>query len=224
MALYARMSYNSNGWITPSGEVGKSISKTTHEFNYGFGFEEWFFNPRRFKDEHGKDCHFAYLDPLRRRQRPNEKNDLILYTLESDGVNVINRYIVARIPVNHWRYVDLERYNELIKINKDRIKDIEEDLKGAIVPNFTRKRDLTPPIIMERFKDQVCGKNEVGESPSTSRLWNIELIKPVNLLADWEKINTKTICPDSHIKEHNRFLLYDSESPNWNHEKCGRNI
>ena len=82
MALYARMSFNNNGWLTPSGSAGKSPNAGNHEYDYGFGFEEWFFNPRRFKDEHGKDCHFAYLDPLRRRQRPNEKNDLILYTLE----------------------------------------------------------------------------------------------------------------------------------------------
>ncbi len=40
----ARICWNTNGWIYPSGQIGKSKNKDSYEYNHGFGHEEWLFD------------------------------------------------------------------------------------------------------------------------------------------------------------------------------------
>ena len=40
----ARVCWNTNGWIFPSGQIGKSKNEESYEFKYGFGHEEWLFD------------------------------------------------------------------------------------------------------------------------------------------------------------------------------------
>lgn len=40
----ARICWNTNGWIYPSGRIGKSKNKDSYEYKHGYGHEEWLFD------------------------------------------------------------------------------------------------------------------------------------------------------------------------------------
>lgn len=40
----ARICWNTNSWIFPSGRIGKSKNKDSYEYKHGFGHEEWLFD------------------------------------------------------------------------------------------------------------------------------------------------------------------------------------
>jgi len=222
MALYARMSFNNNGWITPSGSAGKSPNAGNHEYDYGFGFEEWFFNERRFRDEKGNDCHFAYLDPLRDFSPliHNEEEELVLYTLQRIPNVPTQRFIIARLPKGHWRFITHERYIPLRDINAAGINSMRDELSQAY-NQPTYRQGLQWDTVEDRFENQRDCRNEEGLPTNTSRLWNIELLQPIEQIK--QLVTNELECPDWHINTFMMFQLYDSESPNWNHEKCGRN-
>lgn len=56
---FARLTWNTNGWIKPSGREAKSGSKATHENSKGFGHEEWLFDTRQIDDY----C-YGFLEPI----------------------------------------------------------------------------------------------------------------------------------------------------------------
>ena len=223
MALYTRMSYNNNGWVTPSGAAGKSPNAGNHEYDYGFGFEEWFFNVRRFKDEHGNDCHFAYLDPLRDFNPliHNDGEELVLYTLQKMPNAPTQRFIVARIPKGHWRFITHERYQVLCGLNVAGINAMRDELLQAY-NQPTYRQGLQWVTVEDRFIQQRNCQNEAGILTNTSRLWNLELLQPIKILM--QPVTRTLPCPDWHINTFMMFQLYDSVNGDFNHENCGRNI
>jgi len=54
MKKFARLTYNSNNWLTPSGHQWKKSNQKkkgiSYENRYGYGHEEWLFNPNFQKD------------------------------------------------------------------------------------------------------------------------------------------------------------------------------
>jgi hypothetical protein len=63
MAYYTRLTYNSKDWRLPSGPIGKcgDDNSLLWEFTAGFGFEEWYRNPKfQVKDENGVTWQFGY--------------------------------------------------------------------------------------------------------------------------------------------------------------------
>ena len=56
----ARICYNTEGWIRPSGPTGKSKNPDTHEANHGFGHEEWLFDFSKLIDGY----HYGFLEPI----------------------------------------------------------------------------------------------------------------------------------------------------------------
>ncbi|WP_439879703.1 hypothetical protein ACSX1A_10990 [Pontibacter sp. MBLB2868] len=79
----ARVAWNSNGWIAPSGPKGKSKEKSSHEYKQGFGHEEWLFDTSKLVDGY----HYAFLEPVRRQHAAFEGNkyDVMLYSLDGDS-------------------------------------------------------------------------------------------------------------------------------------------
>ncbi len=57
----ARLCWNTNGWVAPSGPVGKSADKESFERQYGFGFEEWLFDFDRVLDD---GYQYGFLQPV----------------------------------------------------------------------------------------------------------------------------------------------------------------
>lgn len=56
----ARICFNTEGWVKPSGPIGKSKNIETHEANHGFGHEEWLFDFSKLIDGY----HYGFLEPI----------------------------------------------------------------------------------------------------------------------------------------------------------------
>ena len=78
----ARITWNTNGWIKPSGSLGKSKHKGTHESNHRYGHEEWLFDTGKLIDGY----HYGFLEPIRKQQKAyeNRKFDVWLYTINDE--------------------------------------------------------------------------------------------------------------------------------------------
>ncbi|MBK9330092.1 MAG: hypothetical protein IPM95_12500 [Sphingobacteriales bacterium] len=217
MAYYIRLSYDHKHlWQLPSGAQGKSTNNTTHEHRYGFGFEEWFFNSRRYKDETGKaQAHFAYLQAFNRAAPPDESKDLVLYTLASNSPQPTNRYIVARIKTGNWRFIDHKRYLKLKNCNAQGIRDMQAELQREFQRGSFRE-GLVWNDVLTRFKQQLNCQDWYGQASDTYRLWNIEFLKTVKVLM--QRVNENTPCLDWHVNNLNRFKLNNSE--NFDHNNC----
>lgn len=213
MSFYLRLSYNSNNWTKPSGFEGKSVNPGNHENLYGFGFEEWFFNPRRFKSMIGgkKEHHFAYLEPLSEFDPSLQvQEDMVLYTLKWEG-KTCTRYIVSRIKKDEWRFIDREEYLELKQINSNEVLEIRKELSSTMP-------FLKAGLVINRFNQQSEGNDYFGNSSNEHRLWNIEILKELKILM--EPVTDELLCPDWHINTFKMFKLYYSKSEGWNHENC----
>lgn len=56
----ARICFNTEGWIKPSGRNGKSKDPNTHEAKNGFGHEEWLLDFSKLIDGY----HYGFLEPI----------------------------------------------------------------------------------------------------------------------------------------------------------------
>ena len=105
----ARICWNTNGWVKPSGRLGKSKSKS-HEKKYGFGHEEWLFD----MDKVLGDYHYGFLEPVLKFQDKycGEEFEVLLYTIDGlthqkywvgtlDSVKVIDQDEAKSVVVNY---------------------------------------------------------------------------------------------------------------------------
>ncbi|WP_300565461.1 hypothetical protein [Flavobacterium sp.] len=76
-----RITWNTNGWIKPSGLSGKSNYPSFEKEN-GFGHEEWIFDGDKVIDGYK----YGFLEPINKYRSKYEGNlfDLLLYTRDSD--------------------------------------------------------------------------------------------------------------------------------------------
>lgn len=88
----ARICWNTNNWLCPSGKIGKAPQKDSYERLYGYGNEEWLFDTGKLID----GCHYAFLEPVRQAsdREVGEKYDTLLWTIDSRSKI---RYAVADI-------------------------------------------------------------------------------------------------------------------------------
>jgi len=77
---YARLTWNTNDWISPSGPTGKSIDKNTYEQNHGFGHEEWLFDLEKIIEGY----HYGFLEPVSKyyHKYKGKYFDVMLYTID----------------------------------------------------------------------------------------------------------------------------------------------
>jgi len=73
----ARITWNTNQWVKPSGLSGKSTN-ASHESEHGFGFEEWLFDGDKVID----GIKYGFLEPIEMHRSKYEGKifDLFLYT------------------------------------------------------------------------------------------------------------------------------------------------
>ena len=88
----ARVIWNNNGWVKPSGINGKSRSLSTHEGKYQFGHDEWLFDFSKIINGY----HYAFLEPIRKNQSKylNRLFNIKLYTINS---KTKNRYLIGAL-------------------------------------------------------------------------------------------------------------------------------
>lgn len=97
---FARLTHNSNDWTKPSGWAHKApIGRPAFEAKYGFGFEEWLFNP----DYSIEGWQYGYVESLR---ADHQQYPLALYTFKyaANRRGRAERILVAII--NEWNHID----------------------------------------------------------------------------------------------------------------------
>lgn len=93
----ARICWNDNDWKFPSGANGKSKTEGAYERDYGFGHEEWIFNPSRVIDGY----HYSYLQPISTENNIHEGR-------------IYNIHLYAINPRNEKCYVGVIKQAECI--------------------------------------------------------------------------------------------------------------
>lgn len=81
----ARICWNNNFWISPSGRIGKSTDEKSYEYEMGFGHEEWNFRTDRIVDGYS----YGFL------QQFNIKN-----AIHTGKTYNINFYSIEKVPSN----------------------------------------------------------------------------------------------------------------------------
>lgn len=79
----ARITYNDQGWVRPSGEYGKSEAVNSFEAENGYGHEEWLFDISKIY----KGYHYAFLEPIRKEHQAYVKAnpyDVVLFTINGE--------------------------------------------------------------------------------------------------------------------------------------------
>lgn len=115
----ARLTWNKNGWIKPSGPEGKSKNIDTHEGQFGYGHEEWLFDTSKLIDGY----HYGFLEPIRKQQQSYIGNsyNIWLYTIDNiskkrfwigeiNNVEVIDNSQAEKIKL---AYIERKWYQEM---------------------------------------------------------------------------------------------------------------
>jgi len=122
----ARITYNSKGWIEPSGREGKSKSKDAYEGKHGMGHEEWLFDFSKII----RGYNYGFIESIYKNQGAyaGKTFDIYLFTLNhSDKVKywiavIRNCYILTQEEIDAitptynkptWRREREEQLNEL---------------------------------------------------------------------------------------------------------------
>lgn len=135
----ARLAWNENGWIIPSGPIGKSDNPETHEGQFGYGHEEWLFDTSKLINGH----HYGFLEPVRKEQEAysNRIFDVWLYSLNGETKK---RYWVGEI--SNLKVIDNEEAKVIYQtyLDKGWISEMEEQIRlsGAKEKGFSNWKDV----------------------------------------------------------------------------------
>lgn len=88
----ARICWNDNGWIMPSGKYGKSLNKETHEAKHGYGHEEWLLDIGKLINGY----HYGFLEPIRKQQDAYADHTFNVWLYTIDG-ETKKRYWIGEI-------------------------------------------------------------------------------------------------------------------------------
>ncbi|QQS36933.1 MAG: hypothetical protein IPM56_02975 [Ignavibacteriales bacterium] len=146
----ARICWNKNGWVKPSGREGKSKTES-HERDYGFGYEEWLLD----RSKYYKGYCYGFLQPIFRYRKKyiGKRLNILLYSI--DGFDN-KRYWIGELK--NVEVIDdvmqKEVYEYYLKENK--IDDMVEQLnsvgiKTARIKKSWEKYGINPTI---RFKPE----------------------------------------------------------------------
>ncbi len=82
MKKIARICWNNNSWIEPSGRPGKSPNKDSYEFQNGYGHEEWLLDTTKLIDGY----HYGYIQAIGKHRDTyiDQTFDVSLYSINSD--------------------------------------------------------------------------------------------------------------------------------------------
>ena len=119
----ARICWNTNGWVKPSGREGKSKADS-HERDYGYGGEEWLFDMGKLY----KGYRYGFLQPISRNYNKyiGKKYNLLLYTIY--GVTK-QKYWIGWI--NNIEVVNIKESQKIYDyyLKKGWIEEFKNDLK-----------------------------------------------------------------------------------------------
>jgi hypothetical protein len=184
MYYLAKVSFNSVGWQYPSGMTGKITAHWGNHYEtiYGFGWEEWNFNPNRNHD----GLYFGFLQGVNSNNifkfSDNEYTDLFLFT-QSEGryyiVAYIESFYVPKLAIRDSARLYLDKGlmrkqadqagANLNQFDKDFINCVNFAFKNyKLLYSVIEKEKLifTPPNRKNNFKDI----HEISEKNTLSKL------------------------------------------------------
>jgi hypothetical protein len=106
----ARLCWNNNGWVKPSGRAGKGRGDS-HEGMFGFGHEEWLLD----MDKVYRGFHYGFLEPIRKFQKlyAGARFNVLLYTRDSNS------------GTNYW----VGRLNGVVVLEEGEARDVIQHYK-----------------------------------------------------------------------------------------------
>ena len=134
----ARICWNENNWISPSGRKGKSLYKKSYEYLHGFGHEEWNFDITRITDGYV----YGYLQQFGnvKSYHRGHSYDIVFYSINSITQNRKEYWLIGSIknikviePNESKRIYLIYERNGWIQEMIDDLDSIELD--GKIVRN-----------------------------------------------------------------------------------------
>lgn len=164
----ARITWNRNGWIMPSGRAGKSEHPDSHEGKFGYGHEEWLFDLSKIIDGH----HYGFLEPVRKQQDAylNKFYTIWLYTIDGETKK---RFHVGQIL--SCEVIDSEHAQSIkdTYISKGWLSEMEQQIidSGANSKGFSNFEGVD--LFNIRFKPQnLLIENEYTELPKTHEIYS----------------------------------------------------
>ena len=122
----ARLCWNDNGWVMPSGRYGKSDHESSHEAKHGYGHEEWLFDVSKLIGGY----HYGFLEPIRKQQDAYANNlyDIWLYTIDGETKK---RYWVGEI--RNVEVLDKDQAGAVKEeyIKRKWLRGMEEQIKSS---------------------------------------------------------------------------------------------
>lgn len=146
----ARIAWNDNGWILPSGPYGKSKNSDSHEFQFGYGHEEWLFDSSKIIDEY----HYGFLEPVRKQYEAyiGKKFYVWLFSIHSETKK---RYWVGEI--NNLEVINRSEAESIKKIyiKNGWFREMQEQIKasGASQEGFSDWKGVDLFNVKFRIKD-----------------------------------------------------------------------
>jgi hypothetical protein len=165
----ARLTWNNNGWVKPSGRRGKSTTGGLHEAIHGYGHEEWLFD--KSKDING--FHYGFLEPIRRHQNAyvNKTFDVLLYSI--NGITK-KRYWVGNIQ--KLIVIGTREAKEIKGIYEKNgwIKEMEEQIKMSVADQkgFSNWDELDLFNVKFKFDDCII-YDPIIELPKTHFIYGL---------------------------------------------------
>ncbi|GLU50644.1 hypothetical protein Dfri01_01050 [Dyadobacter frigoris] len=154
----ARLTWNELGWKRPSGSIGKSSLKGTHEGEFGYGPEEWLFDSSKIIDGY----QYGFLEPIREGQAAHANKTYPIWLYSINGLTK-KRYWIGEIKKaividEAEATVTKQKYQEL-----GWLKQMEKDitLSGANKEGFSDYAGLKLFNIKFKPEDLVINKEPV---------------------------------------------------------------
>lgn len=217
----ARLTFNTNGWIMPSGPYGKSTDPDSHEGRNGYGHEEWLCDISKLLNGY----HYGFLEPIRKQQNAYEGRvyDIWLYTI--DGVSKKRYWVGELLNVLVLTAEDAEKAKkEYLKLNW--LQEMEDQIKASgannhgfsnwkgvdlfnvrFLPSDIKLNDpyfeLPPESIINDYSRYSFAhfKEELSLSTSIEDTFEFISINDGKSLADTESIKTKTYVREQRAME-----------------------
>lgn len=159
----ARICWNENGWVFPSGHA-KELEKGTYVAESGFGHEEWLFNFAWLIDGY----HYAFLQPVNRSYSlvSGQTADLLLYSINPQRDRVyVGEIRSCQFLTRQQSEQGFAHYKKVgwLKSMKQHVKDTGGDPSKADGDLNVRFRpedaEIYQPLRLAARSDAVCYLN-----------------------------------------------------------------
>jgi len=142
-----RITFNSSGWINPTGKIDKCIGKHLFEAQAGFGFEEWWRNPEFVQDGY----QYGFLQVLNViKQNNHDFSSLFLYTRKGNENRVVAH--LKNIEVLPLNFSTDEMFSGQLNEIYRKLQSLP-NVKHLLFKNGLYKKTIKRPYLNFRIKE-----------------------------------------------------------------------